>query len=124
MPRYILSRVVQLVPTIFGIYTLAFVLMRVLPGDPASFLVGFRKDEQALADVRRAMHLKEPVTNQYVAFLQNALQGDMGRSYLTRQPVTDMIADAFPSTVILALSAMTFAIVIGLPLGMLSAIYK
>src|SRR2546422_953443 len=91
MPRYILSRILQLIPTIFGIYTLAFVMMRVLPGDPATFLVGFRDDPQALADVRSAMHLDEPVFNQYVAFLQNTLHGDLGRSYLTKQLITEMI---------------------------------
>ncbi|MEP7285321.1 MAG: ABC transporter permease [Chloroflexota bacterium] len=124
MPRYLLSRVVQLIPTIFGIYTLAFILMRVLPGDPATFLVGFRDDPQALADVRRAMDLDAPVLNQYVTFLRSTLQGDLGRSYLTKQPITVMIGQAFGPTIVLALSAMLLSVSIGIPLGILSALYK
>ncbi len=124
MIRYILTRVLQLIPTIFGIYTLAFVLMRVLPGDPASFLIGFRDDDQALADLRRAMHLDESVLNQYVAFLGNALHGDLGRSYLTRQPVIEMIGQALPQTLILGAAAMLLAVGIGVPLGIIAALRK
>jgi peptide/nickel transport system permease protein len=124
MPRYILSRFVQLIPTIFGIYTLAFVLMRVLPGDPATFLVGFRDDPAALAEVRSAMHLDGPLTDQYVAYLTSTLRGDLGQSYLTKLPVTTMIQQAIGPTIVLALSAMALSIVIGIPLGVISAIYK
>lgn len=124
MLRYIAIRLLQLIPTVFGIYTLAFVLMRVLPGDPASFLVGARDDPQALATLRSSMHLDEPIFNQYVAFLGNALHGDLGRSYLTRQPVIIMIGQAFPQTVVLALAAMTLAVGIGVPLGIIAALRK
>src|SRR5689334_24279104 len=113
MTRYALSRLIQLIPTIFGIYTLAFVLMRVLPGDPATYLVGFRDDEAALQNLKRVMHLDEPVLNQYVAFLQDSLHGDLGRSYLTGQPVTEMIAQAFPPTIVLGSAAMLLSIGIG-----------
>jgi len=124
MSRYILNRLLQLIPTIFGIYTLAFLLMRVLPGDPATFLVGFRDDDEALANLRSYMHLDEPLVNQYAAFLVNALHGDLGRSYLTRLPVTEMIGDAFPPTIVLGLSAMSIAVIVGIPLGILSAVYR
>jgi peptide/nickel transport system permease protein len=124
MSRYIISRLLLLIPTIFGIYTLAFVLMRVLPGDPAVYLVGFRDDPQALADVRSAMKLDEPLPNQYVAYLLNALKGDLGRSYLTKRPVTQMIAEAFPATFVLGLSAMAIAVFIGVPLGLFSAMRR
>ena len=124
MSRYLISRLIQLVPTLFGIYTLAFVLMRVLPGDPATFLIGFRDDDQALANLRLQMHLDEPMINQYVAFLGNAIRGDLGNSYLTRQPVSDMINQALPQTVILGLSAMTIAVLIGIPLGAVAALRK
>ena len=124
MSRYLISRLLQLVPTLFGIYTLAFVLMRVLPGDPATFLIGFRDDDQALANLRLQMHLDEPMINQYVAFLGNAIRGDLGNSYLTRQPVSDMINQALPQTVILGLSAMTIAVLIGIPLGAVAALRK
>jgi peptide/nickel transport system permease protein len=124
MLRYTFNRLIQLIPTIFGIYTMAFILMRVLPGDPAMFLIGFRDDQQALDNLRRVMHLDEPILNQYIAFLQNALQGDLGQSYLTRQPVTEMIAESFPPTIALAVTAMALAVFIGVPLGIISALYK
>lgn len=124
MTRYTFSRLLQLIPTLWGIYTLAFILMRVLPGDPATFLVGFRDDEEALANLRRVMHLDEPVFNQYVAFLQDALQGNLGQSYLTKQPVTEMIQAAFPPTAALAASSMTLATIIGIPLGIIAALRR
>ncbi len=124
MLRYTISRIVQLIPTVFGIYTLAFLLMRVLPGDPATVLVGFRDDDAALQNLRRVLHLDEPILNQYIAFLQSGIQGDLGRSYLTGQPVTEMIAEAFPPTIALAAAAMGLAVVIGIPLGILSALRK
>jgi ABC-type dipeptide/oligopeptide/nickel transport system permease component len=121
---YALRRLIQLIPTIFGIYTLAFFLMRVLPGDPATVLAGFRDDQQALENLRRVMKLDEPLFNQYIAFLQDGVHGDLGRSYVTGQPVTEMIGDAFMPTVWLALAAMALAVAIGIPLGILSALRK
>jgi ABC-type dipeptide/oligopeptide/nickel transport system permease component len=124
MLRYTINRLIQLIPTIFGIYTLAFFLMRVLPGDPATVLVGFRENQEALDNLRRVMHLDEPILNQYTAFLQGAVTGDLGRSYLTGQPVITMIGDAITPTFMLAGSAMLIALVIGVPLGMLAALRR
>lgn len=124
MLRYTVNRLLQLIPTIFGIYTLTFFLMRVLPGDPATFLVGFRDDQEALDNLRRIMKLDEPLLNQYMAFLQGSFQGDLGHSYLSGQPVTEMIGDAFPNTVTLGLSAMLIAVFAGVPLGLLSAVRR
>lgn len=124
MTRYIVNRLLLLIPTLLGIYTLAFILMRVLPGDPATFLIGFRDDDAALANLRRVMHLDEPVINQYVAFLGDAVRGDLGQSYLTRQPVSEMIWNAFPPTAALAASSMILATVIGVPLGIFAALRR
>jgi ABC-type dipeptide/oligopeptide/nickel transport system permease component len=124
MFRYIIRRLVQLIPTVFGIYTLTFFLMRVLPGDPATILLGFRDDQTALENLRRAMKLDEPILNQYVAFLQNGLHGDLGQSYLTGQPVSEMIGQAFMPTIYLAAAAMALAVGVGVPLGVLSALRK
>jgi ABC-type dipeptide/oligopeptide/nickel transport system permease component len=121
---YALRRLIQLIPTVFGIYTFAFFLMRVLPGDPATVLAGFRDDQQALENLRRVMKLDEPLLNQYIAFLQNGVQGDLGRSYVTGQPVTEMVGQAFMPTVWLALVAMALSVAIGVPLGILAALRK
>jgi ABC-type dipeptide/oligopeptide/nickel transport system permease component len=124
MLRYIANRLLQLIPTIFGIYTLTFFLMRVLPGDPANFLVGARENQEALDNLRRVMHLNEPLVNQFVAFLGDALRGDLGRSYLSGQPVTALIGDAIGPTIALAASAMVIALVVGIPLGIFAAVRK
>lgn len=124
MFRYTLNRIIQLIPTVFGIYTLTFFLMRVLPGDPASFLIGARENEAALANLRRIFRLDESVLNQYIAFLGDALRGDLGRSFITREPVIESILAVLPQTLILASAAMLIAVVIGVPLGMLSAVRR
>lgn len=122
MIRYATSRIIQLLPTILGIYLLAFFMMRVLPGDPALFLEGDRGDEQSIANLRRVLRLDEPLANQFLAFMGGALQGDLGQSYITRQPVTEMIGQAFQPTMILAASATLIAVMIGVPLGIISAV--
>ncbi|HVO42650.1 MAG TPA: ABC transporter permease [Aggregatilineales bacterium] len=124
MTRYFLNRLVQLIPTILGIYTFAFLLMRVLPGDAANVLAGFRDDQVHLENLRRTMKLDEPIFNQYVGFLQSALVGDFGNSYITGQPVTEMIGDAFPLTVLLAAVTMLLAVMIGVPLGIVAAVWQ
>ncbi len=124
MFRYALNRLIQLIPTIFGIYTLAFFLMRVLPGDTATVLIGFRENQEALENLRRVMKLDEPVINQYLAFLQGALRGDLGRSYLTGVPVVEMISGAITATIGLTIAAMSIAVIIGVPLGMVAALRR
>ncbi len=124
MLRYTVQRIIQLLPTIFGIYTVAFLLMRVLPGDPAMYILGFHDDPRALSALRANMHLDDPLGVQYVAFLGGSVQGDFGSSYLTGQPVSAMIAKAFPPTIMLGAAAMAIALVIGVPLGIVAAIRK
>ncbi|MBX3086163.1 MAG: ABC transporter permease [Anaerolineae bacterium] len=124
MLRYLLGRLVQLIPTFFGIYTAVFIMMRVLPGDPALFLAGFHDDQETLSNLRAQLKLDEPVTSQYVAFLTGALRGDLGKSYISKRPVTDMLAETLPQTIALALAATAIAVCIGVPLGILSAMRK
>ena len=124
MFRYALNRLIQLIPTIFGIYTLAFFLMRVLPGDTATVLIGFRENQEALDNLRRVMKLDEPIGSQYLAFLQGALHGDLGRSYLTGIPVTEMIAGAISATIGLTIAAMAIAVIVGVPLGIIAALRR
>jgi peptide/nickel transport system permease protein len=124
MFRYALNRLIQLIPTIFGIYTLAFFLMRVLPGDTATVLIGFRENQEALENLRRVMKLDEPILSQYLAFLQGALRGDLGRSYLTGIPVTEMVAGAITATIALTVAAMAIAVIVGVPLGIVAALRR
>src|SRR5829696_3760290 len=124
MTGYFVRRLIQLIPIIIGIYTITFFLTHVIPGDPALFLLGNRDDERVLENMRRVMKLDQPIGVQYVTFMQNALAGDFGTSYVTHRPVINMINDAFWPTIWLALSAMVLAVVIGVPLWVVSAVYK
>lgn len=122
MPRYLLSRLLQFIPTLLGIYVMTFILIRVLPSDPAQFIEGDRGDAQSLAATRARLGIDEPLTTQFWIFLTDALHGDLGRSFITRQPVTDMINQAFPQTAVLALCAMFIAVFVGIPLGIIAAV--
>lgn len=124
MYRYFLSRLIQLLPTILGIVTVVFLLMRVLPGDPALYLAGFRDDADTIASLRAQLKLDEPIVNQYVGFIGSSLQGDLGNSYSLRRPVTEIIAESLPNTAVLAIAAMAIAVFIGVPLGIVSALRK
>jgi len=124
MTRYILSRLLQLIPTILGIYLLAFFMMRVLPGDPAQFLEGDRGDAQSLAETRRRLRIDEPILVQLWAFLSDAARGDLGRSFITQRPVTEMIGQAFVPTAQVAGLATLIAVMVGLPLGAISALNR
>jgi peptide/nickel transport system permease protein len=124
MGNYVSRRLFQLIPTLFGVYTLAFFLMRVLPGDAAKYLAGFRGNAAALAALRAKMNLDEPVLNQYVSFLARLVRFDLGNSFITGQPVTEMVGAAIPVTLQLALMATLLALAIGIPLGVLSALRK
>ncbi len=121
MLRYTLQRIFQLIPTIFGICTLIFLLMRVLPGDPALFIAGEHGDEQTISNLRAQLHLDEPILNQYVGYLSDLLHGNLRTSYISHRPVIEMIASSFPNTAVLALTAMLIAVGIGIPLGIIAA---
>ncbi len=121
MFRYTLQRIVQLIPTLFGIYTIVFLLMRVLPGDPTLFLAGFHDDQETLSNLRVQLHLDEPVSSQYLGFLSDMLHGDLGTSFISRRPVTEMIAETLPQTAVLALTATLIAVGVGIPLGVIAA---
>src|SRR5215470_12153687 len=122
MGKYTVRRLLQFIPTLFGVYTFAFFLMRILPGDAARYLLGFHGNAAALAALRAKMHLDDPVLTQYVAFLGNLVRGDLGNSYITGDAVTEMIGRAIPITAQLMLAATVLSVAIGLPVGVISAL--
>ncbi len=124
MVRYFVGRLAQLIPTVFGIVTVVFFLMRVLPGDPALVLAGFRDDAETVQTLRAQLKLDEPILNQYVAFMSDLTRGDLGVSFAQRRPVTSLIAQTFPNTAVLAISAMGIAVSLGIPLGIISALRR
>jgi peptide/nickel transport system permease protein len=121
MLRYVFRRLLLLIPILVGLSIIVFLFVHALPGDPADALLGERGTEEDKADIRRQLGLDKPLYEQYGIYVGNVLEGDLGSSVRTRRPVLDELLDKFPATVELALAAMTFAILVGVPLGFLAA---
>jgi peptide/nickel transport system permease protein len=121
MLRYLVRRLLLLVPILFGVSLLIFFWIRALPGSPAESLLGERATPQLVQAYRHRYGLDEPIYKQYWAYLKTTAQGDLGVSVATRRRVTYEIKQRFPATVELAAAAMLFAITIGIPLGFLAA---
>ncbi len=111
----------MLVPILFGVATLTFLLMYVVPGDPVRALAGERYDEETLARMRAELGLDRPLAVQYVDFLGRLARFDLGTSFVTRRPVAEAIRERFPRTLALALSAMALAIAGGVAIGAVAA---
>ena len=124
LPRYIVQRLLLLIPMVWLTLTLVFLLMRVAPGDPVTASVGGRLPPQALEARREALGLNEPLIKQYWDYLSGVLQGDLGKTITDNTPITDIIKDNGGATLELTVAAMLFALVIGLPLGLLAGRYR
>jgi ABC-type dipeptide/oligopeptide/nickel transport system permease component len=126
MGRYTLSRLAQLLPVLWLISLIIFVVMHALPGDPAELMLagaeGGAITPERLAEIRAAMGLDDPLAVQYLRFLTRAVVGDLGESLRFRIPVSELILDRFASTLGLSLCGLLIAVAIGLPLGMLAAV--
>jgi peptide/nickel transport system permease protein len=121
MLRYIVRRLLLLVPILIGVSLLVFVWIRALPGSPAQALLGERATAQTIAQVRHQYKLDRPIYEQYWGYLQTLFHADLGTSISSRRTVAYEIGQRFPATIELALAAMIFAIVFGIPLGFIAA---
>ncbi|HEV2757040.1 MAG TPA: ABC transporter permease [Actinomycetota bacterium] len=121
MLRYVVRRLVLLVPILVGLSILVFVFVRSLPGGPAIALLGERATEESVEAIERDLGLDEPLYKQYLTYAGNLVSGDLGASIQTRRPVVDELKQRFPATIELGLAAMLFAIVVGVPLGYFAA---
>ncbi|MPZ10703.1 MAG: ABC transporter permease subunit [Kiloniellaceae bacterium] len=124
MLSYIVRRLAIAVPTLILVSIFVFTLQKLLPGDPALVMAGEDRDPAAIAFIREKYHLNEPILIQYAYWMKAVLQGDMGISLRTNQPVLGLIGDKLPVTIQLALMAIVIAFVIGVPAGILSAVKK
>ena len=122
MIRLVVGRLVAIVPTLFGVLVVAFLLLNVIPGDPVAEMVGERADSATIVRLRAELHLDEPVPVQFGHYLWGAVRGDLGRSYITQRPVLGDLAERFPKTLQLAGAAMLLAATCGIALGVLAAI--
>ncbi len=124
MSDYLLKRIVGGVFTLVGVSLLVFLLVRLLPGDPARLVAGLTAAPSEVAAVRTRMGLDEPLWVQYRVFAADLLRGDLGRSMVSREPVLDEILARFPATAQLAFVTMALTAVLGVALGIVSAIYQ
>ncbi|SIQ18561.1 peptide/nickel transport system permease protein [Alkalispirochaeta americana] len=121
MYKYILRRVLLLIPVMLGVSFVVFTIMFFTPGDPAKLLLGERAPEAEVQALRTQMGLDDPFAIQYGRFLFNALRGDLGRSLVTRQPAAMELFNRFPATLLLAAAGVLVAVLIGIPIGIVSA---
>ncbi|MTI14039.1 nickel ABC transporter permease [Sansalvadorimonas verongulae] len=121
MHKFIFKRLILLVPVLLGVSLLVFAIMSFTPGDPAQLILGENAPAPAVEALREEMGLNDPFIMRYANFVGNAVTGDMGRSYTTGREVATEIFDRFPNTLILAALGTIIAIVIGVPVGILSA---
>jgi peptide/nickel transport system permease protein len=122
--QYIASRLVWLVPVIFGITLLTFLISHVVPADPVSFVAGEKARPEQIEQLRKQYGLDKPLAVQYMHYLGGLLQGNFGRSLLSRRTVVEDLAQYLPATVELALVAMLLIVILGVPLGVLSAVWQ
>lgn len=125
MIKFILTRVGLIIPTFIGVTLVTFMLIRLVPGDPIELLVGERGIEpERHAELRADLGLDKPILEQYVIYIKNLLQGDFGKSIVTKTPVIEEFLTLFPATIELSLFAMMIAISIGIPIGILAAVKR
>jgi len=121
MLSYIAKRLLVAVPTLLAVLTVVFFFVRIAPGDPAFIILGDQASQEALASVRHQLGLDQPIPVQYVVFLGQVLQGDLGTSLVTNRSVWGEVVKVLPYTIELTLTALAIGIVLGLPLGVIAA---
>lgn len=122
MLKYISKRIIYLIPVLIGIVFLVFTIMYFSPGDPAKLILGDRAPEEQVAALRHELGLNLPYYQQLFNYIKNAIHGDFGNSYQLRMPVWDIIKLRFPLTLQLTTFTMLIAVLIGVPVGILSAV--
>ncbi len=124
MLRYLVRRLLLTIPVLFGVATLVFTLIHLVPGDPAQSMLGEGASQEEIAKLRASLGLDEPLLAQYRSFLAGVVRGDLGSSFRYNTPVTTQILDRLPNTALLAVAAMLVAIAFAIPLGILAAVYR
>jgi peptide/nickel transport system permease protein len=122
MITYILRRILSSIPVLFGILFVTFALARMIPGDPCRAILGEKATDAICEDFIHRHGLDRPIHIQFVTYVGEIAQGDFGESIRFNKPVTDLLIERLPTTLELTLAAMSFSIIIGIPLGIVSAV--
>src|SRR5262247_3132796 len=124
MKAYVLRRLWQSALTLVGVSLLVFVILRVIPGDPAKMLLPEGAPASAVEELNRALGLKEPIWVQYAIFLRSVARGDFGQSFQYRAPALRVVVERVPATIELALTAMLLTVLFGVSIGVLAAVRR
>jgi len=125
MGAYILKRLLAIIALTFGITVVAFLIIRLIPGDPVIAMLGTGAgDKEMIARLREQLGLTRPLPEQYVVWIGNVLRGDFGYSYANQQPVSSLIASSFPATAQLTLAALVISLVLGSAIGIVAALRR
>ncbi|SFP58484.1 ABC transporter permease [Salibacterium halotolerans] len=119
---FTIRRIIQAIPVIFGVSILVFLMMHLVPGDPAQVIAGEAASQQTIDQIRERLGLNDPIPMQYLQFVTNAIQGDIGTSIRTGQPVADEVFSRFWVTLELTVYSMILSTFIGLIAGIISAV--
>ena len=122
MVNFIVHRILQTIPVLFGVIVITFILMYMIPGDPVVSMVGERYDEETIHKLRKELHLDDSLPMQFVHYVSNVMRGDFGKSFITGGSVSEELLIKFPNTLILAVASMIIAIITGLTLGIVSSL--
>ena len=121
MVKYICKRLLTMIPVLFVVSVLVFMMVHMLPGDPARMIAGEMATEDDIALVRASYGLDKPLPEQYITYIKKIFHGDFGTSFKTKRPVAEELAIRFPNTLKLSCAAILFAVVVGVGVGILSA---
>jgi len=124
MFKYIIRRLLQLIPTLLGVSLITFVFIHLAPGDPATAILGLEATPEKIEYIEKKYGLDKPLPIQYLVWLKSVLQGDLGRSISENQPVSKLILQRIPVTFQLAIASMLVSLLIALPAGILSAVKR
>ena len=122
MLTYITRKLLYSIVILFGVITVTFALMYVIPGDPARLMLGQRADVASIEAIRKQLGLDDPLYIQYFRFIGKAVQGDLGRSYSSNRDVLKTILETFPATALLAFSSLLLSSIVGVIIGLISAV--
>src|SRR5207247_380608 len=122
--RYAVQRSLTVIPVLLGVSVLVFSFIHLIPGDPALTMLGERATPEKIAEVKKRLGLDRPIYEQYLIYAGKIMRGDLGVSIVRGEPVTTDLLRRFPATVELAASAIVLALVLGIPIGIVSAVWR
>ncbi|GAA1531990.1 glutathione ABC transporter permease GsiC [Dactylosporangium maewongense] len=120
--RFVARRVLVTVPAALAVLVITFAMIRLVPGDPVQVIAGTNLDPQVAEELREQLGLNDPLLVQFFTYLENVLHGDLGTSFLTRQPVADVVAERLPNTLMLTAAGVLAGLLLSLPIGIASAL--